>query len=167
MPSADQNISLDRYQIIPRVLVFASRGENLLLIQGSPNKKTYPNLFNGIGGHIEMGEDVLSAARREFVEETGLELIKPYLCMVILVDTNRNPGIGLFVIKASVGEGTLKKSQEGKPEWIKPARLDRYPLVEDLPILIPKILEVNPGDHVLFAHYQYSKSGKLKITFSD
>lgn len=46
--------------------------ENVLLI-----RKARPDwqrgLLNGIGGHIESGEQPIDAMRREFIEETGIE----------------------------------------------------------------------------------------------
>lgn len=165
MPAEDQKISRNKYQIIPRVLVFASRGERLLFIRGAPDKETFPNLYNGVGGHVEMGEDVLSAARREFFEETGLQLINPFLCLIATIDVNQNPGIGIFVIKATAGDGIPRQSDEGKLEWVNPAQIDFYPLVEDLPIILPRIERFEVGDPVLFAQYRYSDKGKLEITF--
>ena len=72
MPASDQGIRRDRYMLIPRTLIFLRRGESVLLIRGAPNKPLWANKYNGVGGHIERGEDALSAARRELREETGL-----------------------------------------------------------------------------------------------
>lgn len=38
------------------------------------NKKMYPGLWAGIGGHVEIPESPIDAVRREFNEETGLDL---------------------------------------------------------------------------------------------
>ena len=72
MPATDQGLNQDRYMLIPRTLIFLTRGDNILLIKGAVNKRLWANLYNGIGGHIESGEDILSAARRELTEETSL-----------------------------------------------------------------------------------------------
>jgi len=72
MPVTDQGLNQDRYMLIPRTLIFLTRGDKILLIKGAANKRLWANLYNGIGGHIEPGEDILSAARRELKEETNL-----------------------------------------------------------------------------------------------
>lgn len=166
MPVEDQKISLEKYQIIPRVLIFATRGDYLLLIKGAADKKTWPNLFNGIGGHIEKGEDVLTAAKREFQEETGLELHHPQLKMIVTIDINSSPGIGMFVFSGEAGEGTLLKTKEGTPTWVNPAELENLPLVEDLPTIIPLVFNAGKDDPIIFAHYSYQKDNQLSITIN-
>ncbi len=74
MPASDQGVHNDRYQVIPRSLIFVRRGEQVLLLKGAAHKRLWANLYNGIGGHIERGEDALSAARRELAEESGLQV---------------------------------------------------------------------------------------------
>ena len=71
-----------RYVAVPRTLVFLTSanpatGElEILLLKGAPHKRLWANLLNGVGGHVEVHEDVYSAALREVQEETGLVL--PY-----------------------------------------------------------------------------------------
>ncbi len=46
----------------------------------SANKKTFPLYYGiGAGGHRELGEDILTGAKRELHEETGLETSIRYL----------------------------------------------------------------------------------------
>ena len=72
MPASDQGSLTGRYTLIPRTLIFLSCGNRMLLIKGAPHKRLWANLYNGIGGHVERGEDILSAARRELQEEIGM-----------------------------------------------------------------------------------------------
>jgi 8-oxo-dGTP diphosphatase len=166
MPVSDQGVYKDRYMLIPRTLTFLTRGRKVLLLKGAPTKKIWPNLYNGIGGHIECGEDILTSARREIKEETGLTPSEIWLCAVITVNTNDTPGIGIFVFLGECLTGEHKLSPEGILEWVEIDQLSSLPLVEDLPTLLPKVLTHTPKMPPLFAHYSYDEDGKLKIHFS-
>ena len=99
MPVSDQGLTNDRYTLVPRTLIFMTREDQILLIRGAPHKRLWANQYNGIGGHVERGEDLLSAANRELLEETGLTSVDLWLCGMISIDTGKNPGIGIFIFR--------------------------------------------------------------------
>jgi 8-oxo-dGTP diphosphatase len=165
MPSIDQGASPDRYMIIPRTLVFLTREDDVLLIKGAPNKKLWANRYNGIGGHIKVGEDVLSAARREIQEETGLVPEDLWLCGTITIDTGGNPGIGIFLFRGECPTGIPQPSPEGLLSWLPVGELGNYPLVEDLILLLPKVLALKKGDPPISVRYTYNQDDQLEIYF--
>jgi len=165
MPKSDQGVLNDRYKVIPRTLIFITRRDQVLLLKGAAHKRLWANQYNGIGGHIERGEDALSAARRELAEESGLQVPDLALYGTVLVDAGESTGIGIYVYRGNYEGGELISSDEGQLEWIEFRNLDRIPLVEDLKVLLPRLLEILPGDPPFSALYYYDEQDELHIRF--
>jgi 8-oxo-dGTP diphosphatase len=166
MGQSDQGIqaSRQRYQAVPRVLVFLRHGSDVLLLKGAPDKRLWANLYNGVGGHVEAGEDVLTAARREVLEETGIELADLRLVAVATIEAgDPRLGILLFVFTGWSPSRHTAASIEGSLHWVAAAEVPHLELVEDLAWLLPRILALPPGAPALFLHYTYDDQDRLLI----
>jgi 8-oxo-dGTP diphosphatase len=165
MPLSDRR-SKERYTIIPRTAIFLRRDDSYLLLKGAPTKRLWANQYNGLGGHIERGEDALSAARRELFEEAGLSA-DLWLCGTLIVDTDQDSGVGLYIFTGETLQDTLQFSAEGTPEWIPFMRIPELPVVEDLPAILGRIHGMRRGDPPFAARSSYDEYNRLVVIFAD
>ena len=164
---AEQNVNRSRYMVIPRVIAFVTRGEDILLLKIAPrNGKVtrWTGRYNGLGGHIERGEDSLTAAHRELLEEAGIKA-NLRLCGLLIVNAEEDVGIELHIFSGEYFSGELLSTHEGTPEWIPIRQLDQTPLVDDGSVLIRKILALKPGDPPFLAHSFYNHYDRLIVQF--
>jgi len=165
MPKSDQGITKDRYMLIPRTAIFVRHGDEYLLIKGAPTKRLWAGKYNGIGGHLERGEDLLTSAKRELLEETGLTA-DLWLCGTVIVDAGET-GVCLFVFCGENAQGEIKVSEEGSVEWVEREAVPHLPVVEDLPILLDRIYKMRRGDPPFAARSYYDEDDKLKVGFEN
>ena len=163
-----------RYHTVPRVLIFLTSrnpqtGEDeVLLLKGAPTKRLWANLYNGLGGHVEAGEDVYGAALREVSEEAGLEPARLALRGVVNIDTGSDeqgprPGIMIFVFVGEAPGREVVAGVEGELDWLPLATLADYPLVDDLYELIPLAL----GERFFYGHYTPRADGTLHYAWRE
>jgi len=165
MPQSEQGVTKDRYTVIPRTAIFLRRGESYLLLKGAPTKRLWANKYNGLGGHVERGEDVLASAKRELLEETGLTA-ELWLCGTLIVDAGET-GIALYIFSGNCNVGEPKPSKEGLAEWVEFDSIRDLPVVEDLPVLLEKIHSMKRGDAPFGARSFYDEDGDLFVKFHE
>jgi 8-oxo-dGTP diphosphatase len=140
-----------RYPTVPRTLCFVLHGDDVLLIQRARHKRLFPGKVNGVGGHVEAGEDVAASAAREIFEETGLEVNDLWLAGVVHVDGRLGqadalpdgsmPGVMVFVYTAQARSRDVRASEEGELIWAPLAQVHGLDWVDGDPRLLLAALE--------------------------
>lgn len=120
------------YTPILGVLCYITRGDEVLMIHRTRRSDDlHLGKYNGLGGKVEAGEDIVSAALREVREEAGIDLVQPRLRGTISW-----PGFGAggedwfgFVFTADTWTGDpATENAEGLLEWVPLATLLAFDL---------------------------------------
>ena len=130
----------ERYKIIPRTLIFLFHGNEILLIKHNSKEKIGFGKWNGIGGHIERGEDPFHAAIREVSEETGLHIDRLNFSFFTIIPETDAYGIGLFIYSGRSRSKKIIESAEGQLKWIEISQLNHYPLMQDLQSILALVI---------------------------
>ena len=156
----------ERWLVMPRTLSFVLNDDAVLLMKRAPHRRVFPDQYNGLGGHIERDEDPASGALREIEEESGLKVHSLRLRSIHNIDAGQQTGILLFVYTAMSESRAVKgESPEGRLEWVEKGRINELDLLEDLPQLLPKILQMNDDEPPMNARVSYDKFDRVKLRF--
>ena len=125
--------------------VFSSDGRRVLMIHRNARPEdAHFGKYNGLGGKLESGEDVVAGLRREIREEAGIE------CEAIrLAGTISWPGFGTsgddwfgFIFRVEQFSGTpLPGNAEGALEWVEIERVSALPLWEGDRFFLPLVFD--------------------------
>lgn len=167
MTKNPQRILKGRYQVVPRSIILLIKDGQVLLQKAPETKKIFPGFYNGIGGHIERGEDVYSSALRELREEAGIFCNDLKLVGTIMIDVEDEQGILLFVFSGQDIQGDVTGSDEGSLHWIDIKALESIKVVEDVPELVFRVLRVRDTGKPFFGKYLYDDNGKRITSWTE
>jgi 8-oxo-dGTP diphosphatase len=128
--------------------VLSPDGRSVLMIHRNTRPDDlHAGKYNGLGGKLEAGEDVVSGMRREIREEAGIECLD-----LTLRGTISWPGFGkggedwfgfVFLI-TRFGGAPLAGNAEGTLRWVEVAAVPGLPLWEGDRQFLPLVFDADP-----------------------
>jgi 8-oxo-dGTP diphosphatase len=102
------------------ILLFNEDMSKILLIKRKKNP--YFGLYNGIGGKIEIDENIFECCKRETMEEISVNLLSPKHLVTYTYPQNdkfkQNSNIQLNVLYDFILESDFEENEEGTFEWL-------------------------------------------------
>lgn len=124
--------------------VFAPDGRVLMIHRNARPEDPHYGKYNGLGGKLEAGEDVVAGLRRELHEEAGIDCLE-----LNLAGTISWPGFGKhgedwfgFIFRITRFSGPVRASNpEGSLEWVEVDRIFSFPLWDGDQYFLPLVFD--------------------------
>jgi len=109
-------------------IVYNDRGE--VLLSSRPEGKAYAGYWEFAGGKVEAGESELTALRREFAEELGIQIHSavPWLAKTRSYE-HAHVRLRFFRVPADGWRGELQAREGQQWRWQQPGRYDVSPML--------------------------------------
>ncbi len=133
-------------------VAFVRHEDSVLLLRHGPGSDRFRGLWNGVGGHVEAGEEIRAAARRELREEAGIDAVNLRLRGVVHESGMQGHAYVVFFFVGEADGKALAPAPAHELAWHRIADLAGLPLVPDLRELLPRLLS---ADEPLFATERY------------
>jgi len=121
-------------------VTFPLCGDRVLLLRHAEGGDRFRGLWNGVGGHVEAGEDPHSAALRELREEAGVVPESARLRAVVHETGLLGHAYVLFFFLAEVRDRKTRPAPGVDLCWQPLDRIGDLPLVHDVAELLPRML---------------------------
>ena len=146
-------------------VAFVRNGDDVLLLRHPRDGARFAGLWNGVGGHVEQGEDVRGAARRELREEAGLDVPGLRLRGVVHEQGLLAASYLVFFFVGEARARALRPAAGHELAWQPLARLAELPLVPDVAQLVPRLFSAREP---VFATETFDgRDGLVQLAFDE
>ncbi len=129
-------------------LILSDEKGKLLLLQNNQKKSIIRGYVNPPAGHLEIGETITEAARREAKEEMGIEKLEEIIVKgFVNVFGFKDLPVLIFVVSAIVQDSENPTDHgEGTPIWIDFEELGKFKVLDDVEKIIRLSRETPTGN---------------------
>ena len=123
--------------------------------------------YNGLGGHLEPGEDVAAGMVREIREESSLEVTEMQLRGTVNwtgFGPHGEDWLGFIFLVTGFRGTPLSQNEEGPLSWIPLADFPRYPMWEGDRYFLPLVFDGDPRP--FHGYMPYEDARPLSWTYS-
>ncbi len=138
--------------------ILSEDGERTLLVHRT-YRETDENLgkYNGVGGHVERGEDIATCMKREIMEETGLtvESMRMRGTMVWAdFGPSKEDWLGFIFVVDKWSGVPFKDNEEGVLSWERIDSLDSLPMWKGDRLFLPLVFGPDPRQFHGYMRYE-------------
>lgn len=129
---------------------YLCHGDCMLLMHRSAERQFLPNIWSGVGGHIEPLEfaDLGAACRREIEEETGLgdHDVEGLILRYVLLRQRRDELRQQFIYFGTALTRETRATAEGVLHWIPFSDVLHHPMSESNRLMLTHYFAERPQD---------------------
>ena len=123
--------------------------------------------WNGVGGHLERGEDAAACMTREIFEETGLRVRSMSLRGTVVWEDfgpKKEDWLGfVFLVDSFEGE-PFADNDEGTLSWQPVDSLDRLPMWKGDRLFLPMVFDGDPRPFHAYMRYEGDEPADWRCT---
>lgn len=168
MKNNNLNIPIERMsEVVLGSEMYVTCGDEVLMFHRSQKASKFPGALCGPGGHVDYGEDLLTAAIRETSEETGIKVSKESCRLIALaihyhLDHQQTYVISVFLSQIPKRQAVSPKHIEGYGEWLKiEGVLKRNDIFPPAKYYLDHILKKEKG--ILLTNIEWEKSKLVRV----
>ena len=151
-------------------VAFLNNGNKILLLKRASTRSIAPNVWSGVGGHLEECEinKPMTACYREIFEETGIkecEILDLQMKYIILRMSDEELRIN-YIYFGITNVTTVINTKEGKLHWIPVEDMLKREFTKTFAIMLAHYMTIGKNDNCLYSGVVVDDNGKLKINWS-